>query len=408
VYVAPDATEALSDAQAGALRDRIESSGAGPMYVAVLGQDAASDPDGALRALYTDLRRDGTYVLVAGRKVRTASNTVRVRALTQQALRANQGASVDVLLSDLVDRVAEARSGGAAGGATRDRYGNGRDGGGGGGGGVLLVLGGLAAGFVGLSAMSRRRRRKEMTAELEEVKANVRDDLVELGGEIRELDIDMELDTTPREAKDAYATALAAYERAETTWELARTPADLEPVGAALEEGRWAMLSAKALVEGRPAPERRPPCFFDPRHGPSHRDVEWAPPYGEPRLVPACEADAQRVERGDDPQARELVIAGSRVPYWNAGPAYAPFAGGYYGGFGGAGLFPGLLLGSMLGSGFGMGMGGMGYGGFDHGDGHFGGGDFGGGGGFGSGFDFGGGDFGGGGGGFGGGGGGDF
>ena len=34
------------------------------------------------------------------------------------------------------------------------------------------------------------------------------------------------------------------------------------------------------LLDGRKPPERRPPCFFDPRHGPSSRDVEWAPPGG--------------------------------------------------------------------------------------------------------------------------------
>ena len=107
------------------------------------------------------------------------------------------------------------------------------------------------------------------------------------------------------------------------------------------------MASAKARMEGQEPPERRPPCFFDPRHGPSSRDVEWSPPYGEPRLVPACEADAQRVERGDDPQAREVEWGGRRVPYWQAGPAYGPFAGGYFGGFGG--VLPGLLIGSVLG-----------------------------------------------------------
>ena len=70
-----------------------------------------------------------------------------------------------------------------------------------------------------------------------------------------------------------------------------------------------------------------------------------------PRLVPACEADAQRVDRGEDPQARELSrSAGARCPYWEAGPAYAPYYGGYHSGYGGSAL--GLLLGSMLGGGW--------------------------------------------------------
>jgi len=199
----------------------------------------------------------------------------------------------------------------------------------------------------------------------------------------------------PDATRADYERAVNAYDRADTAWEQARTPDDMRPVGEALEEGRWAMASAKARFAGDQPPERRPPCFFDPRHGPSSRDVLWSPPYGEERPVPACEADAQRVERGDEPQAREVEWAGRRVPYWQAGPAYAPFAGGFFGGFGG-GLFPGLMLGTLLGSsrgGWGMGDaygsgGDFGGGDFGGGGGDFGGGDFGGGGG-----DFGGGDF---------------
>src|SRR3954462_15628965 len=131
--------------------------------------------------------------------------------------------------------------------------------------------------------------------------------------------------------------------------ERARQPEDFEPVGAALEEGRYAMTAAKERLAGRQPPERPPPGFFDPRHGPSTRAVEWAPPGGAPRAVPACEADAQRVERGDDPSVREVVMGGQRMPYWSAGPMYAPFAGGLFGGFGG-GLLPGLMMGTMLGS----------------------------------------------------------
>ena len=108
------------------------------------------------------------------------------------------------------------------------------------------------------------------------------------------------------------------------------------------------MASARAVLEGRPPPERRPPCFFDPRHGPSVEDVEWTPPGGIPRTVPACAADAQRIRGGEDPQARQVPTgAGGRVPYYNAPGYYAPWFGGYFGGFGG--LFTGFLLGSALG-----------------------------------------------------------
>src|SRR5439155_16469667 len=140
-------------------------------------------------------------------------------------------------------------------------------------------------------------------------------------------------------AFDLYSTAHASFDRA-------RTPDQLAPVAQSLEEGRYEMAVAEALAQGRTPPERRPPCFFDPRHGPSSREVEWAPPGGAPRPVPACEADAQRVEAGEEPASREVLVGGRPTPYWAASAYFGPFAGGYFGGFGG--FLPGLLLGEML------------------------------------------------------------
>jgi hypothetical protein len=156
----------------------------------------------------------------------------------------------------------------------------------------------------------------------------------------------------------------------------------------------------RARVAGEPLPTRRPPCFFDPRHGLSTADVDYAPAGGAPRSVPACALDAERVRVGADPDVRTVMAGSRRVPYWQGGPAYAPYAAGYFAaGAGMSLLFGGLLIG-------GMGMGGF-DGGGDGGGGDSGGGDGGGddgaagdagggfdGGGFGGG-DFGGGDFGG-------------
>jgi uncharacterized membrane protein YgcG len=241
-----------------------------------------------------------------------------------------------------------------------------------------------------LFGLSRRRRRREEEAQLAQVRGVARDEVIALGDDIRALDLDMEMPGADPEAKQHYALAVERYQQAEQALEVARRPEDLQPVSELLEEGRWAMEAARAEMAGRPAPERRPPCFFDPRHGPSVTDVEWAPPGGEPRPVPACAADAVRVRDGDEPHTRQVPVGGRDVPYWQAGPAYGPFAGGFFAG----GLVPGLFLGSMLGGGFGM-FGGAeeaaadpgGFGDFgDFGGGGFGGGDFGGG-------DFGGGDF---------------
>jgi hypothetical protein len=233
----------------------------------------------------------------------------------------------------------------------------------------------------------------EPPREFEEVRRAAQEDLLALAEDIRALDLDVEMPGANPEGKRDYAEALELYQRAAKAFDRARVPEDLEAVSSALEAGRFAMASAKARLEGRPPPERRPPCFFDPRHGPSVRDVHWAPHGGTPRAVPACAADAIRIEEGEEPLAREVVVGGQRRPYWDAPAYYGPWAGGFFGGFGAA-LLPTLFVGSMLGGGFGLGApvvfdDGLDFGGEDFGGGDFGGGDFGGG-------DFGGGDFGGG------------
>jgi hypothetical protein len=126
-------------------------------------------------------------------------------------------------------------------------------------------------------------------------------------------------------------------------------------VSETLEEGRFAMAYAKALLEGKPPPQRRPPCFFDPRHGPSTEDVEWAPPGGQPRPVPACAADAVRIRDGFAPHGRQVTAGGRQTDYWNAPRHFGPLMGGYFNGFGGGGMLPGLLVGSVLGAGLGFG-----------------------------------------------------
>jgi hypothetical protein len=385
VYVDPDADPGLTDAQADALRSRIADERAGPLYVVVapsaIAAEAGGDPAAALREIGVTLDRPGTYVIAAGRSVRAlASSGVldegEAGDLAAEAVEAG-APDLDAILLGFVDRVGDARSGDDGEGSAA---------------GGLVLLGLLGAGGAAL-LMARRRKRAREEAEFEEAKRNARDDLVALGDDIRALDLEVQMPGVDPQAKADYDHAVARYTEAEERWEAARRPRDLAPVGEALEEGRWAMQSAKARFAGETPPERRPPCFFDPRHGPSTRDVMWSPPFGEERSVPACEADAQRVERGDDPQAREVEWGGRRVPYWQAGPAYAPFAGGYFGGFGG-GLLPGILIGSMLGgamapgAAYGEPAGGDLGGDFGGGDlggdfgGGFGGGDFGGGGDF--------------------------
>jgi hypothetical protein len=404
VYVSPGAQPGLSTAEQESVERAITDANAGPVYVAVLEPDALDQAGGdageLLRQIATASQRPGTYVLAVGRQLRAGSTRGLLGPgdagrLAAEAIADHRAEGLAAILRGFVRSVGEAR----ANGGRAEPSG----GGGGGGGGGLILLGLIAIplalfGFRG--AKRRREERAALAAELEDVSAEARRDVVALGDDIRALDLDIEMPGIDPAARDDYSRALAAYERAGQALDRARRPEEFGPVTEAVEEGRYAIVATKARLEGRQPPERRPPCFFDPRHGPSVRDVEWAPPGGALRPVPACAADAVTLEEGRDPAFREVMVGGQRRPYYDASPAYAGWAGGFYGGFGGFGFFPGLMMGTMLGGammgGFGADAYGADYGGGDTGGGDFGdfggglgGGDFGGGG-FG---DFGGGDF---------------
>ena len=124
-----------------------------------------------------------------------------------------------------------------------------------------------------------------------------------------------------------------------------------------LDDGRYAISCVRARAAGEPLPQRRSPCFFDPRHGMSVRDVSWTPPGGTPRDVPACALDAERVEAGAEPATRQVMLGFASVPYWEAGSAYAPWAAGYFATFGLMNvMFFGTMMGAfMVGDGFGGG-----------------------------------------------------
>jgi hypothetical protein len=396
VYVDPAAELAASPADQDRLRRKIDSAGAGPVYIAILPiaaeQEAGGSPDGVLQAIHDALGRKGTYAAVIGRHFRAGSDVLEpgvAGRLATEALAAHRGEGVTATLLNFVDRVAAERSGGNGGGS------GGQPSGGGG-----AVIGLLIAGAVAFLVFRAVRKRRRSQAELAEVKAAAHDDLIALADDVQKLEQPVEANA---QAKQEYTQALDFYDKASGTYDRVTRPRQLEAVTSALEEGRWHMSSAEALLEGRDPPDRRPPCFFDPRHGPSARDVEWTPPGGTSRKVPACEPDAQAVERGTQPASREVMAGGRMVPYWSAPPYFGPWAGGYFMPFGGTGFLSGLFVGELLGGAFGgWGYGSWGGTGTAGGFGNWndrGGGGGGGGGDFGGGMSFGGGDFGGGGGG---------
>ncbi len=361
VYVDSGAvTKTITGTQASALRREIETRGDGPIYIAVLPakalDEAGGDASSVADQLYRRLQKRGVYAVVAGGHFRAESTDLArgsAGKLATQAFAAHHTEGIGSTLIDFVDRVGAERLGRGSGSSSGRRLRNV---------GILPLLLVAGVGFFLYRAFKRRRVRAE---EFRAVKETARGDLVALADDVQALEGRVESNEA---AKRDYLAALDEYSRASSAFDRASSPAQLAPVAEALEGGRYLMASAQTRLEGKAPPERRPACFFDPRHGPSVRDVDWAPPGGQPRPVPACAADALRVGQGQEPESRQLLVRGQAMPYWAAGPMY----GGYFGGF-----FPGLLLGEMLG-GFG-GFGFDGYGGGDGAGGDLGGGDFGGG-----------------------------
>ena len=226
---------------------------------------------------------------------------------------------------------------------------------------LLIVLG--AVFFIG-HRKEKQRQRELLAAELQQVKKTAEEDVTSFGEEVAELDVitaGVELDTGG--AQD-YKQALDSYDVAKETLEKVDDPSDIRNVTEALEDGRYAAKCVRARVEGRPLPVRRPPCFFNPQHGPSVEDIDWAPVGGQLRPVPVCAADAERVAVGAEPAVRKVVTGDGRTrrAYWEAGPAYAEYNRGYFNSYAGSGLLPGVLMGAMMFGGMGGGWDGA-YGG---------------------------------------------
>ena len=400
VYVDPAASAQLSSADAASLARTIENADK-PLFVAVL---PANFPT---QNLFTDLRTatgvTGAYAVRLGDRFDArADSSVLSRTAVHNLVTSVQGEDTATQLGDFADRAlptmrgsapaswgASGRSGGVPSTALITVA-------------VLLVV--CGAGAYAMVRRTRRRRETEQRAALEKLRVVVDEDITAFGEELSRIGFDPRGPDATEPAREDYTRALDAYEEAKSTMSAARHPGEVRRVSEALERGRFDLATLDARLKGEPLPERRPPCFFDPRHGPSAKDVRWTPPDGgTERSVPVCAADATRLADGEEPLTRQVGTATGPRPYWDAGPVLAPWAAGYFGG----GLLPGMLMGTVLGSSlfapFGYGDPGGDFDGGDFSGGDFSGGDFdsrdfGGGFGDGGGFGGGGGDFGGGGG----------
>ncbi|MEV7618446.1 hypothetical protein [Streptomyces sp. NPDC089799] len=398
VYVDPRAQAQLPKDQADALAKKIKDADK-PLFVAVLPNSAEFPPASVFESVRAQTGVTGLYAIRLGDGFDAKADRVVMRpnAVRNLSDAVKAGGPVDATtqLNNFVDQALPQMRGSAPASWGGTGAGGGVDGSTLVGLGVVAVIGG--GGAYALVRRNRRRKEEAERAAVEKLRVVVDEDITAFGEELERLDFHPGEPGADDAMRQDYERALDSYDRAKQIMGSVAHPEEVKGVTQALEDGRFALAVLAARREGRPLPERRAPCFFDPRHGPSTEDASWAPAAGTLRTVPVCPADAVRLREGRDPMVRTVETDRGPRPYYDAGPVYGPWAGGYFGG----GILPGLLVGTMLGSmmsspAYGADWGGGGFGdggGFDGGDfsgsdfdasdfgGGFGGGDFGGGGG---------------------------
>ena len=386
VYNDPAAENALSDSDVEALTSQVSATGL-PIFMAVL-PASTGDADAVLIELKDAVGLGGIYAVVVGGKFRAGSTTGSAAGLATEAFRSQKENGVAAVLGEFVTLADAEFNGGGSGGsgdASTEDVGI-----------VGIILGllfclGLPIAAIVLVIVYFVRKSKREARDLAEVKAAVEEDVTEFGERLAAFDMsNPKIDDAGRAELQ---NALDSYEKAKGAAERLRGARYASLVTAPLEEGRYSLACVEARLAGTPLPERRAPCFVDPRHGPSVADVMWEAPGLSARAVPMCAACKRDVETGSSPLARQVGTRTGAQPYWMAGPQYAQYARGYYSPYDNV-MVP-VWAGTMVGFGTGAGhssrwsggrSGGTNWGSTDGGDfssgggGNFGGGDFGGGG----------------------------
>jgi hypothetical protein len=204
---------------------------------------------------------------------------------------------------------------------------------------LALLAGGGAASYGAWRLRSLRDERRERAEELAAVKKLAEEDVTIFGEQLKRLGEDLAGRTLDQETRDDYQAALDAYERATFTVPQLQTTDEISKVIDTLATGRYSLACVRARVADRPIPELRVPCFFNPQHGPSVRDVLYTVPRRGTQQLPACGMCATRVKEKEKPEVRMVQVGQRRVAYWEAGAAYLPYSHGY---------FPGALTAAAL------------------------------------------------------------
>ncbi len=168
----------------------------------------------------------------------------------------------------------------------------------------------------------RRRRREEELAAKDRwrvARKLMDEDVTVLGEQVAGLHLDTLGDDLDPAAHDHYRRALESYDQAKQLLAVSETAEDVVAVEQVVADARYHRAAVLAVIAGEPLPERREPCFFNPQHGPSMQDVEWAPPNGTARIIAVCAADARALAAGDEPLVRMVRVGDRWVPWHQAG-----------------------------------------------------------------------------------------
>lgn len=195
---------------------------------------------------------------------------------------------------------------------------------------LLALTAGGAVAFAGRRLTARRADRREQAEVLDQMRRLAGEDVTVFGEQLQRLDRTVAGSPLDASAQQDYQTALDAYERGK--WDAPRMehPDEISRLVDTLATGRFAMACVRARVAGEPLPELRVPCFFNPQHGPSARDVMWTTARRGTRRVPACTRCATQLAAREKPEVRTVKIHSGVVPYWEAGASLAPYSRGYF------------------------------------------------------------------------------
>lgn len=140
---------------------------------------------------------------------------------------------------------------------------------------MLILMGVLVYSLVRNRSQQKQvqhNQRTQLASALTASRAAAEEDVTRFGEELQRLDSDVAGHPLDEAMQQDYSRALDAYEHAKTSLAAVQRPEEISNVSQILEDGRYAVACVKARVNNQPLPQKRPPCFFNPAHGPSVRN----------------------------------------------------------------------------------------------------------------------------------------